>query len=65
MEVLVIETTLVFVFLLPHSPPLATLVVWVLYEEDSEEGKLNSFSMFSSSKYNGDYNVCMKQALFW
>lgn len=65
MEVLVTETTLVFVFPLPHSPPLATPVVWVLYEEDSEEGKLNSFSSFSSFKYNGDYNVCMKQALYF
>lgn len=52
---LLIETTL-FVFF-PSHIPLATPVVWVLYGDDSEEGKLNSFSLFPFLKYNGDYNV--------
>lgn len=56
----VIETPSVFVFLLPCSLPFAAPVVWVLYEDDSKEGKLNSFSLFSFWKYNSDYNVCMK-----
>lgn len=41
--------------------PCGLSFVWY----NSKERKLNSFSLFSFWKYNSDYNVCMKQMLYF